>query len=206
MDKNKIITFDALYEKLRLEKYRAELQKLEKDFFEKVITYLNEKREVLETQKEKESIFSSQNIQKTEKQLENTYKILKELYEKRESKIVQLALFCSRSECGLKDKSALSEEELVLFEEILFKLNLFRNSILKNLLEGKLPEIRDEPKRLKIEEKTNQKNKLVRLIQAVPQFVGNDMKTYGPFDKEEIVNLPLKVSEVLIKTKRAEEI
>ena len=58
-----------------------------------------------------------------------------------------------------------------------------------------------------IENKSSEKtNRLVRFLNAVPKFVGNDMNTYGPFDTEDVANLPEKVSEILIKNNRAEEI
>ena len=91
-----VITYDTLYEILRREKFKKELQKLDDNFFDNTLNYLNDKSKIYESQKEKDSIFSSE-FKKTEKTLENTKKILKELYEKRESKIIMLALFSSRT-------------------------------------------------------------------------------------------------------------
>ena len=36
--------------------------------------------------------------------------------------------------------------------------------------------------------------------------MGEDLKIYGPFEKEDVSNIPRKVAEVLIKKNRAEEI
>ena len=43
-------------------------------------------------------------------------------------------------------------------------------------------------------------------MQAIPQFVGDDLEVYGPFESEDISNLPTRVAEVLIKNNRAEEL
>ena len=205
-EKDAIITYETLFEILRLEKYRKELQKLDQNFFENVSKYLEEKKSILHSQETKENMFAQQNIEKTRKQLENIQKILKELYEKRESKIVQLALFCSRTKSKLQDDSVLLEEEKKMYEHMVEQLDNFRAGIQDNLLEGKKPEIILRTKDIKIQAEDHSKNRLVRFTHAVPKFVGEDLNTYGPFEAEDVANLPVKVSEVLIKNNRAEQI
>jgi len=46
--------------------------------------------------------------------------------------------------------------------------------------------------------------KEVRLSQDVPEFIGEDMKSYGPYKKGEIVSIPLRNAEILIREKIAE--
>ncbi len=204
-EKDVVITYETLYEILRLEKYRKELQKLDPDFFHNVSKYLEEKKAILQSQESKDNLFAQQNIEKTRKQLENIQKILKEFYEKRESKIVQLALFCSRTRNKLQDSSMLLEEEQRMYESLTEQLDDFRAGIQDKLLEGKKPELK-QAKDIKTLSQDQPKNKLVRFLQAVPQFVGEDMNTYGPYDAEDMANLPSRVSEVLIKNSRAEEL
>ena len=202
-EKDAIITYETLYEILRLEKSRKELQRLDDNFFLNVVKYLEEKKAILHSQENKDSIFALQNIEKTRKQLENVQKIFRELYEKRESKILQLALFCSRTNNKLQDTSMLLEEEKLLYTLLLEQLTAFRTGIQDRLIEGKKPQIVLVGNHETPQEK---KNKLVRFVQAVPQFVAEDMNTYGPFEAEDVAHLPIRVSEVLIKNKRAEEI
>jgi len=38
----------------------------------------------------------------------------------------------------------------------------------------------------------------------VPEFIGEDMKSYGPYKKGEIVSIPLRNAEILIREKIAE--
>ena len=112
-----LITYENLYEVLRREKYRTELQKLDLTFYQDVIRYLNEKEAILASQSKKDSIFASKELEKTQIQLKNVRKILKELYEKRESKIIQAALFASRSNMA-QDTSMMLQEELSFYTEL----------------------------------------------------------------------------------------
>ena len=201
-----IITYESLYEMLRREKFRKELQELDPKFFKNVLKYLEEKKSILKSQETKDSVFASKSIITTRRQLENLQKILKDLYERRESKILQLALFNSRTDTESMDMGVLLKEEKALYDEIKACLNGFRGDVLLRLLEGKLPDLSNKPKVLKSEKETQRKAKMVRFLQAVPQFVGDDMVTYGPFEAEDVANLPINVCDVLIKRERAEEI
>ena len=123
MSDDAIITYEKLYEVLRLEKYKKELQKIDSDFFPKVIKYLEEKKAILQAQESKDSVFASQSVAKTKRQLENTKMILKELYERREGKIIQMALFNSRTNVDLQETDSLLGEEVNFYNSLvdLFK-------------------------------------------------------------------------------------
>lgn len=209
MEKDVIITFETLYEILRREKSRPELQKLDDTFFKDVIKYLEEKKSILESQSKKDSIFSSSELDKTKKQVENVNKIIKELYEKREFKIIQLALLSSRTG-DFNSISSMLPEEKSLYEEINLILKEGRSSILVNLLDGKSP-IRVEksheskPKDINIAYKAED-HKLIRILSPLPKFMGPNLEVYGPFEQEMVINLPLEIGSLLIKNKKAEEI
>lgn len=205
-EKDSVITYEVLYEILRLEKYRAELQKLDDSFFEKITRYLEEKKSLLLNSETKDSVFASQTIIKTRKQIENIQKLIKELYEKRESKIIQMALYSSRMDTQPADVYALLHEEKDLYSTLIEHFNAFRSGIMYNLLNAKKPKV-IKPLQSKTEEVNEASiNKLVRFMQAVPQFMGEDMNVYGPFEAEDIANLPIIISEVLIKSNKVEEL
>ena len=205
-EKDSVITYEILYEVLRLEKYRAELQKLDDGFFSKFVKYLDEKKAILLSSESKDSVFASQSITKTRKQIENIQKLIKELYEKRESKIVQMAIYASRMDSQPGDIHALLPDEKDMYASLVEELNSFRSGILYNLLNAKKPKV-IRAGVTKIEEtKDKLSNKLVRFVQPVPQFIGEDMNIYGPFEAEDVANLPISVSEVLIKSSKVEEL
>ena len=97
VEEETIITYETLYDLLRNETYKPELQKLDPEFYKTSIQYLKEKKGILESQEKKESIFSDTETEKTSQQVKSILRIIKELYEKREAKIIQLALVSSRT-------------------------------------------------------------------------------------------------------------
>ena len=203
-----VITFESLYELLRREKYRPELQKLDDDFYERALKYLKEKQVILNSQEGKDNIFAVNEVEKTRIQLRNIQNILKQIYEKREGKLLQLALFNSRNQASVHNESALLNEEVALFDETKCVLSRFRQGILYNLLSGNSPEpsLKKE-KPLKTNDEINKDKPgllKVRILAELPEFVGPDMQVYGPFDAEAVVDLPREISDVLIANNQAE--
>ncbi|HIH58566.1 MAG: hypothetical protein QT08_C0010G0055 [archaeon GW2011_AR17] len=196
-----IITYENLYEILRREKYRTELQKIDETFYQDVIKYLQEKTAILESQSRKESIFASTEVEKTQTQLKNVLKILKELYEKRENKIIQFALFCSRSN-NAQDTSTMLPEEFDLYSQLKETLDNYRLGILNNILQNKLPSLSlSNPKDLKGEEKTDSLS--IQVLKDIPEFVGPDLSVYGPFKVGEKQQIPTMIAQMLIDTEQA---
>ena len=91
------ITYETLFEILRREKDKEELQKLSDSFFSDVIAYLEDKNKALKDV----TLQSFADKKKFDEELENIKKILKDLYERREKKIVNLALNISRTKSNL---------------------------------------------------------------------------------------------------------
>jgi len=194
MAEDGLITYESLYEILRLERYKKELQHMDKDFFDKVSRYLSEKRAILEDYEKKDSVFADKSIFKTKKQLENIHLLLRELYEKREAKIIQIALFNSRTGDGLENPNIMLPEEKILYDSLIGILASSRFNILEGIMDGK--------KTIKIENNV----KSVKFLDEVSEFLGEDMNVYGPFKAEDIGSLPIKVAEILIKSNKATEL
>ncbi|MFH1052810.1 MAG: hypothetical protein V1740_00160 [Candidatus Woesearchaeota archaeon] len=51
-----------------------------------------------------------------------------------------------------------------------------------------------------------QKIKLIRFLSFIPKFYGKDGEIYGPFEEEDIANLPAEIADILITKSRAEAI
>lgn len=186
------ITYEKLFEVLRREKEREELQELDKTFYQGVVEYIQKMVKELEEQ-------SNENKKKKEQELENVKKILKELYERREKKIVNLALDKSRTGVDLIDIAILLEEERNLLNSLVEVLTKFRNVILLNILSCKTITKKQN-------KKIHKETKLVRFLHPVPRFVGKKLEQYGPFEEDEIANLPQEIADILITKGRAEEI
>ncbi|MBW3014832.1 hypothetical protein KY330_00255 [Candidatus Woesearchaeota archaeon] len=199
------ITYETLFDILRAEKQREELQKLDENFFKNLVEYLKDKQQIM--LKVDDTLFSAGEKEKTKRQLQNINKMLKEFYERREKKIINMAINRSRTNSSIIDTSTLLAEEKQFYESILKILDLYRKGILLNILESKAPEIQQEQTG---EQENLPKqpcdNKLIRFLQPVPKFVGQDLEIYGPFEKEDIANLPKRIADILILKERAAEI
>ena len=156
---------------------------------------------------QKDNTLFSKEITKISKEIEAIKRMLKELYERREGKIIQNALFLSRSR-NKEDVLSLLPEERKFFKSILDTVEIYKKSILDNTLSSKLPVLEESPKSIKTDEVQahDEENKLIRLVHPVPKFVGTDFNIYGPFEQEDVSLLPSKVADLLIKKNRAEEI
>ena len=103
--KEVLVTFETLYDALRKEKVREDLQNLPKHFFNDVLVYLREKQQAYDETQGKLDLFSSAEREKLTVQLQNIRRILKELYDRREKKIVDIAINKSRTQSNIIDTS-----------------------------------------------------------------------------------------------------
>jgi DNA replication initiation complex subunit (GINS family) len=207
MAEDMIITYETLYDILRREKNRTELQELSETYLQDLINYLQKKKEILDSQEKKKSIFTSIETQKTRKQIESIQKIIKELYERRESKIIQSAIISSRTNIETEEKSVMLPEEEDFYETLVKKLNYYRENILYQLSNGDPPKVKlNKPKPLKKPEKPKKTAKTIKFLIDIPKFIGTDLETYGPYKGQEEQDIPNEIADLLIKQQKAEEI
>jgi DNA replication initiation complex subunit (GINS family) len=224
-DKEIVITYDTLYDLLRREKNSGEIQKLDDDFFEQVLSYLSEKQALLNSNPSDQGLFGFEEKRKLIQQLENAHKILTDLYEWREKKIIGMARDVSHTNSSIANTSFLLPPEKELYEETLCLLNKFRKNLLINILSGndiplglapcsqslaEGPKGIGEPKALntnvKLSDAEEGEGVKIRFVESVPPFMGPDMKEYGPFDSEEIQELPEDIADLMIRKGCAEKI
>ena len=203
-----VITYETLFELLKRERERSDLQKLEPTFFSDTVNYIREKKKILDAKGD--SPFAHDEKKKTERQLDNIYKILKELYERREKKIISLALDKSRTKSNLIDTTALLKEERVIYDALTSLLDTYRDAIIYSVINEKMPFMQDIEIKPKVDFRSaldlQKLTKLVRFTHQVPKFVGPELEEYGPFESEDIANLPAEIAEVLIDKGKVEEI
>jgi len=221
------ITLETLYDILRNEKKREDLQSLEDSFFIDVVSYLREKKSLLENKKDSNNHFSVGEKDKLEYELKSIKRILKEIYEKREKKIIDIALNRSRTGSDIIDTSSMLREEKDFYQDLLKKLDLYRKGILFNLFDSQLPNIEREGKSrvditikkepiLEKKEETGEKEPVeeeaevemtkIRFTHPTPSFIWKDMKVYGPFAKDEETEIFPEVADLLVRKGRAEKV
>jgi DNA replication initiation complex subunit (GINS family) len=203
-----VITYETIFEVLKQEKERLELQKLDEGFYQRVVDYLKGKRQLA-----KGTLMSIEEAKKNEKQIENIKRMLKELYDRREKKLVGLAV--DKCKTGMDiDKSKMQKEEQDLFDSLVCLISKFRIGIIENILQENMPVIGEEKKAVcgseenpleNNNDKTKNNTMLIRFISAVPKFLDEDLIEYGPFEEEDVARLPTAIAKVIISKGRAEE-
>lgn len=143
MDKIQI-TLETLYDSLRNEKKKEDLQKVKDSFFTDVVSYLKEKKALFESRKEQEELFASGEREKLSYELRSIQRILKELYDKREKKVIAIAINRSRTNSDLIDTSAMLLEERQFYQELVDTLNKYRRGILFRLWRAEAPDVPPE--------------------------------------------------------------
>ncbi|MBN2245272.1 MAG: hypothetical protein JW755_05460, partial [Candidatus Aminicenantes bacterium] len=123
-------------------------------------------------------------------EIKNTKRLTQGIYERREKKIVQGALATARG--GTPHLKYLTEQEKQFYEKVLGTLQEGRRMII-------------EEKHQNTNDMTEDTHIMVRVLQDIPQFVGQDMKKYT-LKEEDVVTLPPDIAKILIKRGVAEKI
>lgn len=135
------ITLETLYDVLRNEKKNEELQELEKTFFLDVVSYMREKKALLESRKDEDELFATSERKKLEYEMRSIKRILKEIYEKREKKLIAIALNKSRTGSDIIDTGSMLDEEKEFFTQIVDHFDNYRRGILLKLWRAELPSV-----------------------------------------------------------------
>jgi DNA replication factor GINS len=174
--------YTTLYHLWETEKEQAELQPLNRNFFQDLSRYVKSLKEELQSLDEK--TWKSELLTEEQKRIKI---LLKDLTITRFQKMLD----------AVREEHELTSNQLTTEEEYSYNaLQLtweHMQTVVDDILRGRPPKIASDismkkPKRL-----------LVRFLQAIPAIVGPDMKTYGPFQKEDVAYLPAENAQVLIK-------
>jgi len=216
-----IITYETLFDILRKEKSRQELQQLPPDFYGQVVAYVRKKRGEMDAA----GGVAAPGAQKPLIQYRNVQKILRELYERRERKIVEMALNRARTESNIVDAAPLLAEEKRLYHEAATLLVDCKQALLEPALNGEAPAgvvvpvlpaeqqvelpvaaemSGGESEGLTPEAVATRESCAVKFVVAVPKFLGLKGEIHGPFEVGSRAELPGKIAAVLLKKKRVE--
>lgn len=181
------LNYDELMRIYRLEKNSSKLVDLEADFYNALNSFMqNEKKKYLDSLND----FSESKA----RNFSNLKKIIEEIFNLREKKILNKALIASRTK--EIDSSNLCPQEEKTFNEILSILNSQRE-FFERVFNGETGE--------KNENTGKDLNKVsIRIICDVPSFIGTDLKEYGPYKEGESVELPYKIGQLFISRKLGE--
>ena len=182
-----MITYNDLYECLRKERYSEQLQLLPKKFVVDVRDYISEKKKL----SSREGDLFPDEVSKIKKQLENSISIFKELMVLRKKKLLSLVFIASETGISKRDFENMLDFEKELFDNIMSSTEYAEKTLASEFSNGAL--LSDE-----------NLMKLVLFLDDVEELVGSDGKPIGPFKKDEIVNIPKQVAEILVSDNKAE--
>jgi len=211
-----VITYETLFDLLRKEKSQAELQELPEDFYGQVVAYLRQK------EADVKAAGGPAKAQKALIQERNAKKILRELHERRERKIIEMAINRARSESNIIDTNPLLREEQGFYAQCAELFLSYKRRLLATVLEGGLPEGTTLPAAQETPvvpdtatpspasdsvhavDVSQQEACTVRFLSAVPRFLGLHGEVHGPFEPGQTAVLPGKIAALLLKKRRAE--
>lgn len=219
-----ILTFRFLRELQKQERTTKELEKLDTDFYKQVASYM-EKKMGLDLKDNAD--FASK------RDLDHTKIIIKDILNRRERKVINLAMLNARE--NILPENILPEEK-ELFEKITTGVKKYRSTLefvfydendendtteKKETIKDKTSQQPSQKKNMKTYENISDNDKgtdkndnkpqqdtdtiKIIILDNVPQFVAGDGKSYGPFKKDDIVDIPTTAATLLIKIRKAEQ-
>ncbi|NTV22906.1 MAG: DNA replication complex GINS family protein [Nanoarchaeota archaeon] len=216
MEESSTITYELIYELVRKEKTSDDIQAISPDTYKKIVSYLRTKLEIYKLESAKETA-EAENVKL---QIQSARKLVKELYERRERKILQLAVNRSRTKSETVSTVGLLPEEIPIFEQTTLLLDQFRASLLLPVINAKSVEAQapaehvaapapKAPEPVKVQavpskpEQGQKKDLTIKFVGPVPRFRGFNLEIYGPFDEGDTATLPEPFAKLLIEKKRA---
>ncbi|GEM_PF-1968552 len=197
--------YDQLRKYLRKEKNTAKLVQVKDGFYEKL----------KELMKEKHQEYEETMSPKIKKDLENIKKIAKDIYRKRERKILSRALKYAEKN---PEEYNLTRKEREIYQNLRKTIKKGRED-LENILEGKKTSDEEEmnikqPSKKEEKEKTRKKktqdedlNKvMVKILKEVPEFVSDNLQKLGPYKPDTKIKIPKEQAKILSKKGLAKKI
>jgi len=120
-------------------------------------------------------------------EIKNIERLAEDIFNRRERKILNNALIFVRT--GIQSEN-MSEEEQIFFDKIISHLMERRREILFSMLEAETKEV----------------GNLIIFKEDFSEFIGSDMKTYGPFKKGDIAKIPEENMKLLLERGIIEEL
>ena len=178
--------YNELYDAWKRELENTELEKLSSDFYSRIAEYLRRLKEegrMLDRRTVKARLLKDE--------MRNVKRMVHELIQARHRKLVMRAAEGEKIPAGF-----LTIEEKKIYAGVLPLAEAY-HSLAENILRGYAQKVNVEQKH---------KNTVLRFLKKVPEIIGADMKTYGPFKIEDVASLPLDNSKILVKQGLAERV
>jgi hypothetical protein len=175
----------------RMEKNSSKLGELSQGFYDELAQLITEQKAKCKDGSSEES-----------RVFENIVKTSRDIFDRREQKIIMKAMRLART--NETDKDVLPSEEKIVFEALTDNLKKNRQNF-EILLVGngkpvnieKFQNINDIPTIMNGQANEDLNIVMVRILKKVPKFVSGDLKEYGPYEANAIAKLPRKEADLL---------
>ena len=169
------ITFELIRRVQREEQRSPKLSKIPENFYKAVLDYIHQKRQIAEKE-DRKGVLEVKSIER----------LVEDVFDRRERKIVTAAVNTART--NIQPENMIDEEK-----------DFF------DLVAGTIRQRRESNIRKMFTTERGEQAELIVFKDEVPEFVGIDMKNYGPFKKGDIAKLPDENMKILIGQGIAEQ-
>ncbi len=193
------ITFKYLRELQGKERAVSTLTQIPDDFYDAVVSYLKRKQRI----SARDSMRSFTDL----KEIENTVPVIKDIFNTRERKIMSSCIRSARTAIKVENMTLEEEKTFDFVRDTLKKRRKFLDRLFETGDEKSKNEIPQETvgeKEETIDEKQKDTTfKKIEVIEDIPEFVAEDLETYGPWSPGETVVAPKKVAQIFIDAGKA---
>lgn len=187
------MNYEDLRKFQRMERNAPHLAELDKKFYSELVELIKENRTNYEKSKSVEDL----------KILENIFKISRDIFERREQKIVLKSLRAVKT--GEMEDERIIQMEKTLFDDLKKVLKQNRSDFESVMIGDSVASSAKETREVMANMEAVAGNGspedlntvLVRILKNIPKFVSSDMQEYGPFTVSEMKKLPKKEAELL---------
>lgn len=171
--------YNELYAAWQVEIEYDQLSSLPQDFYVRLANYLKKLRD--DQLSEKRTV----EAKLMARELLNVQRMIRDLLQLRYKKIMK-SLVTGRS----VPSESLTVEETSLYNGVLPPAVAY-NSFIQSLLGGHTPQCEEAP--------MVHRRVTLRFLKQVPQIIGADLKSYGPFMVEDVASIPIENAKILVK-------
>ena len=166
------ITFELVRKIQREEQRLPKPTKLPENFYKNVNNYIQQKRKTAESMGDRKTGFEVKNIEM----------LIEDIFDRRERKILNGALISVRTNIAPEN---LAEEEKIFFDLLVKSIKERRDAVLSHVFDEVVLEAVREAQ--------------VVFKEDIAEFVGSDLRKYGPYKKGDVVILPEDNVKILLE-------
>ena len=228
------ISYEYLFDLLRREKTREDLQSIDKDFYKNIFFNLNKREKIIQEKQSQTSLITNIDFEKEKIEVKNIRKIAQDIMDRRQKKIILLGLTRARIPGTIINNDLFTEREEEFFNKCVELFRKFKHEVESSIIseydnqdnlnvedkpieipkqideQEQKPETKEveEPKIIQEKEVKKEEYKTIKVefLNEITKFYSPNKEILGPFEKGQIAEVPEIIANILIKKGRAKKI